>query len=356
MVFLRNGWYCGGWSNDLTDKPVGRTMLDEYIVLYRDGSGQPIAMTGRCPHRFAPLDRGEVKGDTITCPYHGLVFASDGRCIENPHGDGHIPDRARLATYPVVERNGTVWLWMGDHASADESQLPSPAWLDDAEFATVRGYLKVNANYQLIVDNLLDLTHAPYLHTETVGTTREAAAGLRHDFSRQGNIVRSSYEHDAMIPLPIYSTLFTGVGKFRADMSWYPPANLPLHTSMSPIDQDASQRAVSIPSVHYLVPETATTTHYFFAMGRDAAIADANETERMGGIAMRAFLHEDEPMIHACQELMGTDDLFALQPAILRTDVAGVQARRILGQLLAREQKGDADFDRSLRMDAGAAA
>src|ERR1700733_11544618 len=123
MDYLKNSWYCAGWASNLTDKPVGLTLLEKPVVFFRDAQGEPAALDGRCPHRFAPLWKGQVSGDTLTCPYHGLVFNKAGACIHNPHGDGHIPPNARLGRYPVAERNNALWIWMGDPASADSSML-----------------------------------------------------------------------------------------------------------------------------------------------------------------------------------------------------------------------------------------
>jgi vanillate O-demethylase monooxygenase subunit len=84
-------------------------------------------------------------------------------------------------------------------------------------------------------------------------------------------------------------------------------------------------------------------THYFFAMGRNVMIDDPEQTRLMAEFARRAFEEEDEPMIKACQSLMGTADLFSLRPAILKSDVAAIQARRAIAKLMSL---ADADAPR----------
>src|SRR5688500_1734969 len=87
LMYLRNGWYCAGWASELGPKPVGRRMLGEPVMVYRTEGGEPVALEGRCPHRFAPLHLGTVENDRVACPYHGLVFDSSGACVLNPHGE-----------------------------------------------------------------------------------------------------------------------------------------------------------------------------------------------------------------------------------------------------------------------------
>ena len=84
MTFLRNQWYCAGFSDDLKEAPVAVKILGEPIVLYRASGGKAVALQDRCPHRFAPLSKGRICGANIECPYHGLEFGADGHCTKNP--------------------------------------------------------------------------------------------------------------------------------------------------------------------------------------------------------------------------------------------------------------------------------
>src|SRR3546814_14126138 len=65
MPYLYNAWYCAGWSADLGAAPTGIRMLDMDVVLYRRADGAPVAVSGICPHRFAPLSLGRVDGDNL---------------------------------------------------------------------------------------------------------------------------------------------------------------------------------------------------------------------------------------------------------------------------------------------------
>ncbi len=152
-MYLRNGWYCAGWASDLSHAPIGRRMLGEQVMVYRAESGEPVALEGRCPHRFAPLHLGTIELDRVACPYHGLVFDRSGACVHNPHGD--IPRKRSSGPTPVVERSGVIWVWMGDPAKADPDLIIDSGFVVDPGFATVLGYLNVAAHYQMVIDNLL---------------------------------------------------------------------------------------------------------------------------------------------------------------------------------------------------------
>lgn len=330
--YLLDSWYCAGWSKDLTDKPIGITICDTYLVLFRGKDGAASAMDGRCPHRFAPLDKGRVDGDTLACPYHGLVFNKTGECILNPHGAGIIPPRARLKSYPVIEKLGTIWVWMGNPDTVSSDQLPNLDWMTSRDYSVVWGYLKVDANYQLVMDNLLDLTHAPFLHAETVGGKPEDLVGLTHEWKTSpGPKLHSNYFLANQIhPSPQIQGLVGDIpGDLRANMTWRPASILDLDIRYSPPGGPETD-GLHIPSVHFLAPETEHTTHYYYALARNVEISNTEIDEITAVMVKTAFADEDEPMIRACQELMGTTDLMSLNPAILQTDAAGVQARRIL--------------------------
>jgi vanillate O-demethylase monooxygenase subunit len=112
MSYLKNIWYVAALASEVGTTPIARTICGEPILLLRKGDGSCVAAGNRCPHRFAPLDRGTMVGDGIVqCPYHGLQFdGTTGRCVHNPHGDGKIPQAAAIPSYPLVEKHGLLWM------------------------------------------------------------------------------------------------------------------------------------------------------------------------------------------------------------------------------------------------------
>jgi vanillate O-demethylase monooxygenase subunit len=168
-MFLHNWWYVAAWSHQVpSGELVARRMLNEPIVLYRKKDGTISALEDRCCHRLAPLSRGRLEGDDLRCMYHGIKFAASGQCIEIP-GQERIPAGVSVRTYPVVELDRWIWVWMGDVAQADASLIPRALGHDDTNYIIDTGELFYDANYQLIHDNLLDLTHLCYVHENTLG-------------------------------------------------------------------------------------------------------------------------------------------------------------------------------------------
>jgi vanillate O-demethylase monooxygenase subunit len=167
-MFLRNYWYVAAYDHELAPRPFRRIVLGEPIVLYRIEDGTPVALEDRCAHRHLPLSMGKVVADTLQCHYHGLRYDRNGVCVRVP-GQELVPRSARVKSYPVVERYHWLWIWMGDPALADADKIPDYHWFDDPNWGAKGEYLHVNSNWQLIVDNLLDLTHLAFVHETTIG-------------------------------------------------------------------------------------------------------------------------------------------------------------------------------------------
>lgn len=337
MSFLKSVWYSAGFSAELGEDPLSRKLLGEPVLLFRTADGSPVAMSNRCPHRFAPLHLGQRVGDGIRCPYHGLLFDSHGQCIENP-GSPEPPKHARAKTYPIRDRDGVLWIWMGEPTVADESLIPDyslqatkPNW------ATVRGQLHVPANYQLIVDNLMDLSHVAFLHGFLSGgndSTRITRA------EQEGNTVwhRNSRAGPAS---PLFQALSGRrekiVGDLTSDMRWNAPANMLLANTFAP--EDAGGEAIYLHMAHLLTPETENSTHYFWSATRNCQVEDEALSALLKEQVQRAFASEDEPMIVACKDMMDGEDFMALQPIILPGDGAAIRARRLLAKRLRDEER-----------------
>lgn len=334
-MYLRNGWYCAGWASELSQAPIARRMLGEPVMVYRSESGEPVALEGRCPHRFAPLHLGTIEHDRVTCPYHGLAFDRSGACVHNPHGD--IPKEARLKTYPVAERDGVVWVWMGNPAKADPALIIDSGFVVDPGYATVLGYLNVAAHYQMVIDNLLDLTHPAILHKGGLSSEEYMGENMHHRFRQEGTTIHSDYTFHNVNASPGLAPLWGDRrSDVRAFMTYYPPTNLVLDFRMNEVNGPVDE-GVFLPTLHLLVPENEERTHYFYALGRNVELDNDELSAITAKMARHAFEDEDEPMIRACQDMMGTTDLFSLKPVLLKTDVAAVRARLLLDKLIAQE-------------------
>ena len=113
-MFLKNAWYVAGWSKEYGQKLVAQRFLNECVVLYRKQDGTPVALEDACPHRKLPLSKGSLKNDAIECGYHGLTFDGSGKCVAAPTQPEQIPEKARVRSYPVVDRYRLLWIWMGE--------------------------------------------------------------------------------------------------------------------------------------------------------------------------------------------------------------------------------------------------
>ena len=177
MEALRNQWYCAAFGHELKQQPLGRTFLNEPVALYRTAAGTPVAFEDRCCHRRAPLSHGRIEGDNLRCLYHGLLYNPDGTAIWAP-GQDRLPQGARVRSYPVVESHGWIWIWPGDPELADPKTAPSYDKYDDPKWAAYDELIPMKANYFLVVDNLLDLSHLPFVHAATIGSPEDTNPNL----------------------------------------------------------------------------------------------------------------------------------------------------------------------------------
>jgi phenylpropionate dioxygenase-like ring-hydroxylating dioxygenase large terminal subunit len=337
MTFLRNCWYVAGWGETLAPGPLRIKVLGETVALYRLASGEAVALGDRCPHRSASLGDGKVIDDALQCPYHGLRFDKSGACVHNPHGNGAIPPRARVNSYPLVERHHALWIWMGDPNKADPAAIPDFSLYDDSTFVSSRGYLRVKANYELINDNLLDLSHAAFIHPFL--TNEGYASRSRSDVKQEGSTVWSYLWNDNEPLTPLFRMVWDGKGELcdmRAHMRWSAPSSLFLDVGVTEVGAPP-EMGPALPSAHLLTPETETSTHYFWMVGRNRRREDTELGKAIHAGIERAFVTEDEPMISRIAENMDGAEFWSLRPAILPGDAAALRARRVLADLIASE-------------------
>jgi vanillate O-demethylase monooxygenase subunit len=334
--FLWNAWYAAGWAADLAQAPRPARVLGLKLVLYRDQAGRAVALGDVCPHRFAPLHRGRVVEGTLECPYHGLRFGADGRCVHNPHGDT-IPEAARVRSFPAVERYGLIWLWPGDAAAADPARIPDFGHLTAARYRTIRGDYVTAAYYETFTDNLMDLTHTQYLHRDIQGTDVFLKAERTIDID--GTTARLVYRCPPG-QAPGLARRFLPDPDAAVDtsleMRWDAPSLMRLTVTVDPVDRSYPPH-IHV-GTHILTPESENETHYFYAASRtyehgNAALDDAyRDWHRVG------FGEQDKPMIEAVHANMGAADLLALKPVLLASDAGVMQVRRLLQQLVRRER------------------
>ena len=330
-MFLHNAWYVAAWDREVTREPLGRIFLNEPVVLYRLEDGSPVALEDRCCHRRFPLHKGTLTGDLLQCHYHGLQFDRTGACVRVP-GQDTVPPQARVRRYPLVERNKWLWIWMGDPALADESGIEDFHWIDDPDWGCQGTRFHVEADYRLIIENLLDLSHLTYVHASTIGNDATANAA-EVTTEREGDLVRvTRWMIDQPAP-PTYvkaAGFTTNVDRWQI-IEYTPAAFIRLYTGAAETGTGAPQGnrvgGIGLRNLNAMTPETGTTTHYFWAQAHDYRPDDADHTAWMFRQIETAFL-QDVDVFHAQQRNIGLDPE---APFIsLASDAGGLQALRVL--------------------------
>jgi vanillate O-demethylase monooxygenase subunit len=345
-MFLRNLWYIAAFAADLgPGERLARRILNEPIVLFRTMSGKVAALTDACSHRAMPLSEGVVEGERIRCCYHGLEFGADGSCEFIP-GQSRIPGQASVRGYPLLEKNGIVWIWMGDPALADSAAVTEIAEHDDPHWAWRPVYMHVAANWQLLVDNILDLTHVAYIHAKTIGGTPEThfAAQTRVEFD--GHHV-SLIRH---MPNSVPPHTYVLAGGFRGNVDrWQrvdfaPGQGMILRVNVgardvgAASDDDCCDNGFTLVNIHGITPETETSTHYIWSIAthaRHGELCDPIFDQ------IDATIREDEAVLEAQQRRIS--DIPDVKFVGIASDGAVNHARRLLAGLGQKEGGGGPD-------------
>jgi phenylpropionate dioxygenase-like ring-hydroxylating dioxygenase large terminal subunit len=336
--FLRNAWYVAAWAEEVTRTLMPRSLLGEPVLLFRKQDGSVAALADTCPHRFAPLHLGRLVGDTVECGYHGLCFDTAGHCVTNPHGNHAIPAAAHIAAYPVVERHSLVWIWMGEVERADPGLLPDFSYLSDPERRTIGGSMKIAAHYELLSDNLMDPSHARFLHRKYLDNDGEVTLKT----TQEGELVYAKqWLPDRKMPKS-YAGYLPG-DPDKVDMwiefTWQPPSLMRNSHGITLVGRPRSEGLENI-GTHLLTPETEFSTHYFYGNSRSFKRDDPQVDERIRQWFHDGFVLEDSPMAEAIQRRMkGSTDLLKMEPVLLSIDAAPVRARRQLARLIEAEAR-----------------
>src|SRR4051812_47259432 len=165
--FMREYWVPAALSSELTadGPPVRLMLLGEKLIAFRDSKGRVGVMDHRCPHRCASLFFGRNEKDGLRCAYHGWKFDVEGHCVDMPNVPKHqaFPQAVKAKAYPVVERNGLIWTYMG----AREVPPPLPVFeavlLGDDERNLL--FVQRECNWLQALEGDIDTSHFGFLHT-----------------------------------------------------------------------------------------------------------------------------------------------------------------------------------------------
>jgi vanillate O-demethylase monooxygenase subunit len=334
--WLVNCWQAAAYAGEVGSQLLARRFLDEPVVLFRDSSGTVQAIADACAHRGLPLSRGRLHGDTVQCGYHGMRFAGSGACVAVP-GQDSIPSRARVRSYPIAEKYGLVWIWMGDPEASAATPIPDVHWFDDPEWTCVTGYHHVGADYRLLNDNLLDLSHETFVHQETIGNAAVADSPVTAEITN--GTVRVSRTMRECEPPPLYVrvTGFTEkIDRWHTTI-YTPPGVLVIENGSMPSGSDrsaAKERRV----LNLVTPESATSSHYFWGVARQYDRDDHDLTDFLRKATAETF-DQDKELLEAQQQSLGPNpaEAFAVR---IKVDAGPILGRRLLDECVARERSG----------------
>jgi phenylpropionate dioxygenase-like ring-hydroxylating dioxygenase large terminal subunit len=334
--FLKRQWYVAARSDEVADRPLGRRICDEPMVFFRDADSRAAALGDRCPHRKYPLSAGEIIGGEIRCGYHGLHFDGTGACTLIP-SQAAIPRGLRARSYAVQERHGLLFVWMGDPATADPALVPDFHENDAPGWVAVHGYHYVAAHYQLLVDNLLDLTHLPVVHKTTL-----AGPGIMEnplEVEVAGDSIHTRRNMLNVDPAPIHRTVRRFAGKIdrRTVTRYLPPSYVHINAFADAAGTNENPTVPHHVIINSLTPETERSTHYFWSIARCEATGDASVSRTLYDMSRIAF--DEDAAILAAQQRMIEEDRTGAPLASLDGDKAASAARRIIAMKLAAEMR-----------------
>jgi phenylpropionate dioxygenase-like ring-hydroxylating dioxygenase large terminal subunit len=340
--FIRNAWYVACFSRDIAPgKPFARRILGENVMLYRKTDGTVVAMKDRCPHRSLPLSLGRIDGDDIVCGYHGIRFGFDGACRHVPT-QASAPRTLSVATYAVTETAPIMWIWMGDPDTARQTSLPPAPWmLEGSGWATSHDYLKINASYVLLHENLVDLSHLTFLHANTFGTPDYASAPFETDVTDEAIIVRRTVQPTRLPPIYANPLGMQGVDAARIVTSTYLSPGLSISAVvLRKLEQPEHARIDHhIRTAQLVTPCDRSTVHYHFVVARDFVTDDADVSEFILQSVKAAFA-EDVFALESIARVRGEDPDARFSEKSIASDRAGVMLRRRLRTLAEKENRG----------------
>jgi len=341
-MFMKNCWYVAAYDRELEDGgPLGRTLLNEPVVMFKDASGKAIALEDRCSHRHLPLSLGQVVGDNLQCGYHGLEFDSAGTCVRVP-GQSRVPPGARVMSYPFVQRHGFFWIWLGDPDQADQALIPDWWWVEDPNWAYNTGaFLHIKCHYELITDNLLDLSHLGFVHTKTIGNSAIVDFPVRTE--RLNNKIRMSRWIQDRPPPPLYRAGMKSkdnVDRWQI-VETEPPGHTVVYAGCGPVGAgdfggpEEYANGIRLRALNAPTPETKHSTFYFYSHVWDFRVDDVEWKQQMYDDFLMTFMEDFEILEaqHASIQRDATRKLIDLN-----VDAPGIAARNLVSEKIATEK------------------
>lgn len=332
---LKNFWYAVEEAGSITNKPKRVTVLGQDLALFRGTNGKISALSDLCVHRGGSLANGWLEGDCVRCPYHGWAFDGSGACTDIPAQPkaARIPKKAHVDAYPVEERYGWVWVFLGDIPEEERPPIPPIPEFGLPGWKAIYGEFTWKAHYSRVVENGIDIAHTPFVHRNSFGNIE---APEIEDYEVTKTDTSAHFSATLMPPLP------KGIWKYArrkrspvvASVDVYMPSITRLHLKFGKWETIVIDSNIPI-------DEKTTLTRYiqlrnFFT----GAWADRDSRKRMTKI----FL-EDQPTVEAQRPELLPYDLGA--ELHLRSDAMAVAFRKLRAKYLDMGWGIDIDTIRS---------
>ncbi len=168
-TFMRRFWMPFMLSKEISEPdgpPVRVRLLGENLLAFRDSNGRVALVDEYCPHRRVSLFFGRNEACGIRCVYHGWKFDVDGNCVDMPSepADSTFKDKIKLKSYPVSEKGGVVWAYMGPEEL--RGGLPELEWMDVPDDYLYQSRWYQESNYAQAVEGEIDSAHVSFLHSK----------------------------------------------------------------------------------------------------------------------------------------------------------------------------------------------
>jgi vanillate O-demethylase monooxygenase subunit len=338
-----NAWYAAAWDHEVGRNLLAKTVAERPIVFYRTTAGRPVALADACWHRLAPLSMGKLRGDDeIMCGYHGICYDADGRATFMPAQDTINPS-ATVHSYPVVERHRYVWVWPGDPALADPATVPDLYWNDHPDWAGDGKTIHVNCGYQLIVDNLMDLTHEQFVHGGSIG--HDALSESDFEVTHTDRSVTVTKWMLGIDPPPVWKQAlkdrfpdYDGLVDRWQIIKYTAPSTIAIDVGVAKAGTGAPEgdrsQGVTGTVINTMTPETDNTSHYLWSFARDWCTDKQLITTRMREGVSRIFF-EDEVILEAQQRGIEANPDYDFYN--LNIDAGSMWTRRIVTDMIASE-------------------
>jgi phenylpropionate dioxygenase-like ring-hydroxylating dioxygenase large terminal subunit len=333
-TWIDNRWYVAAWDSEVDSSPLARTICGRPVMLYRRLDRSVVAMQDACPHRLLPLSMGIREGDNIRCRYHGMLIDGEGTVVQMPLRTDPVNRSICVRTYPVAERHRFVWIWFGEAEKADPDLIPDfwpcsrPGWTFDG------GYVRIQCDYRLLIDNLMDLTHETYVHDGSIGQQELMEAPI--ETRVEGDEIVVTRWMPGIDAPPFWRGALKREGPVDRWQicRFLPPSNVIIDVGVAPADAGATveshDQGVRGFVIDAITPESETISHYFWGMARNFDVGDMGFTARFKRQQGDVFA-EDVEVLEAQQRSILRNPELKLRA--YNIDQGGVKARLVIDRL-----------------------